>query len=120
MDPRQVEIFTEAVTLPITLEWMEDRLAVAAYCAGATVAGDQLRAILHYAARSHGYSVAGLDRLWVECSRRDIQLSGTQLRLLLMLARQTLKRHRRTRLRVVRPSDGTCIRLDTWRMMDMK
>lgn len=114
----KADIFTERLTLPITLRWVEDRLAVAAYCAGATVSADQLRAILHYAAQSHGYSVAGLDRLWLDCHGHETELTGTQLRLLLMLARQTIKRQQRTRLRVVRPTDGICVRLDSMRASD--
>jgi hypothetical protein len=115
MERRNADIFSETLRLPITIQWVEQRLAVAAYCTGALIAGDQLRAILHYAAQSHGYSVAGLDRLWLDCNRREIELTGTQLRLLLMLARQTLKRHQRTRLRIVKPSDGICVRLDSMR-----
>ena len=72
----------------ITPEWLDDRLAEANYCDTAEVGGAELRAIMDLAARSKGYYAAGLDRLRDVCNEKEVRLSGTDIRLLLMLARQ--------------------------------
>ena len=74
--------------LDVSIEWLEERLARAAYCAEMTIQGHHFRAIMDLAMRSKGFDVSGLSCLRELYDRDAVNISGTELRLLLMLARQ--------------------------------
>ena len=87
-------------TLNITPQWLEQQIQRAAYCSNATIPGDHFRALMDMAARVKGYEVSGLRDLREKYQYEDeIKLTGNELRVLLMLAKQA--RRLRPQLRVV-------------------
>src|SRR4051812_42495621 len=87
--------------LDVSVEWIEERLALAAYCAEMTIQGHHFRAIMDLAMRSKGFDVAGLAPLCEMYDHDKATLSGTQLRMLLMLASQAKRWNLRPRSEAV-------------------
>ena len=87
-------------TLNITPQWLEQQIQRAAYCSTATISGDHFRALMDMARRVKGYEVSGLRDLREKYQYEDeIKLTGNELRVLLMLAKQA--RRLRPQLRIV-------------------
>jgi len=105
MNDRDANLFINRLKAPIDLEWIEERLAEAAYCVNTRIRGDQLRAIVDLAMRSRGFNVSGLDRLRNASNQKEVELTGCQIRLLLMLARQALRWKLRPKLRLVHSNE---------------
>ena len=91
MNERDENLFKNYHDGVVTHEWLEERLKEAAYCVNTRIRGGLLAVIVDLAMRSRGFNVSGLDRLRDACSQRELELSGTQVRLLLMLAQQALR-----------------------------
>ena len=87
--------------LDITDEWLALRTARAAYCADATIPGDEFRAIYDLATRSKLFDLSGLEHLLEIYHRDEVDLDGNDLRILLMLASQAKRGRLKPRLRVV-------------------
>ena len=87
--------------LDITEEWLAERTARAAYCANATIPGDQFRAIYDLATRSKAFDLSGLEQLREIYHQDEVDLDGNDLRILLMLASRAKRGGLKPRLRVV-------------------
>ena len=87
--------------LEITDEWLVVCTARAAYCADATLPGDQFRAIYDMATRSKLFDLSGLEQLLEIYHLDEVDLDGNDLRILLMLASQAKRGRLKPRLRVV-------------------
>ena len=87
--------------LDITDEWLAVRTARAAYCADATIPGDQFRAIYDLATRSKLFDLFGTEHLREVYHQDEVNLDGNDLRILLMLASQAKRGRLKPRLRVV-------------------
>src|SRR5258706_16218440 len=80
---------------------LEMQLRRASYCAQVTIPGGQFRAILIRVRRVNAYEFSGLRRLENVVEREKVELSGKEVKLLLMLAIEPKRRRLRPRLRVV-------------------
>ena len=87
--------------LDITDEWLALRTARAAYCADATIPGDEFRAIYDLATRSKLFDLFGTEHLREVYHQDEVNLDGDDLRILLMLASQAKRGRLKPRLRVV-------------------
>ena len=86
----------------LTCEFLQKQMESAAYCASATLPGDQFRAILQLAMRNKAFAISSCAHLAELCDRDEVELPGPDLRLLLMLASKAHPRERRRKFRVVK------------------
>jgi hypothetical protein len=84
----------------LTLEFLQEQIDRAAYCASATVPGDQFSKILNLAMRNKAFPISGLARLMDKRHQDTVELSGEHLRLLLMLAINAHPHKRRPKSRI--------------------
>ena len=88
----------------ITPNWLDQQIQRASYCSTASITGDYFGALMTMAMRVNGYDSSGLPQLWAEFQYDDdVKLTGSELRALLMLAKQA--RGMRPQLRVVKSSN---------------
>jgi hypothetical protein len=88
--------------LRISNEWLDEHIARAACCSDGTINGDQFRALMILAMRAPGFDDSGLSRLLEDFQGQDeVRLTGNELRMLLMLAKQVKHMDSRPRLHVV-------------------
>ena len=87
-------------SLNITAQWLDDRLARAAYCSTATIPREHFDTLMDMAMRLRGYETLGLRILRVRLQdEHEVTLTGNELRGLLLLAKQATRL--RPQLRVV-------------------
>ena len=93
--------------LRISNEWLDEHIARAACCTDGTINADRFRALMILAMRAPDFDDSGLGRLLeVFRGQDEIQLTGDELRTLLMLAKQVKQKDSRPRLHVVYGSAG--------------
>ena len=85
----------------VDLSVLATQLRRVSYCARATISGEHFRAILNLAMRVKAFDFSGLRRLENVVDDEEVELSGKEIKLLLMLAIEAKRRHLRPRLRVV-------------------
>jgi hypothetical protein len=99
--------------LEVTEQWLHEQVAKAEYCTNATVAGDHFRAILDLAMRDKAYDISGLRHVENLVDSEQVELSGPDLRVLLMLATQAKRRNLKPRFGVVRAPTNKGLEPDT-------
>ena len=87
--------------IDLSLETLETQLRRESYCARATIPAKHFRALLNLAMRVKAFDISGLRRLENVVDGEEVELSGKEIKLLLMLAIEAKRRHLRPRLRVV-------------------
>ena len=86
--------------LNITSDWLEEQLQRAISCSTASLSSDYFRALMCMAMRVKEYHTCGMSYLWDNFQYEDeVKLTGSELRILLSLAK--LARKMRPNLRVV-------------------
>jgi hypothetical protein len=93
---------TNSNSTDLTCEFLQKQMERAAYCASATLPGDQFRAILQLAMRNKAFAISSCAHLAEMCEHEEVELTGHDLRLLLMLASKAHPRERRRKFRVVK------------------
>src|SRR4051812_23299003 len=88
--------------LRISNQWLDERIARAVCCSQGTIDGNHFRALMILAMRAPEFNDSGLGRLLEEFQgQEEVQLTGDELRMLLMLAKQVKQKDSRPRLHVV-------------------
>jgi hypothetical protein len=72
------------------------------YCSEARVRGDEFRAIFDLATRVKAFDLAKLEHLEAAVDRKDVELTGAEMRSLLMLALQAKRAALPRRVRALR------------------
>jgi hypothetical protein len=86
----------------ISNQWLDEHIARAACCSDGTIHGDHFRALMILAMRAPEFDASGLGRLLEEFQgQEEVHLTGDELRMLLMLAKQVKQKDSRPRLHVV-------------------
>ena len=88
--------------IDVSIGMLETQLRRASYCARAAIPGEQFRAILSYAMRVKNYDISGLRHFGKVADDEQVELSGTEIKLLLCLAIEAKRRGLPPRLRIVR------------------
>jgi hypothetical protein len=87
----------------ITCEFLQKHMERAARCTGATLSGDEFRAILSLATRRKTFGALGLGHLLQMQDQGEVKLLGHELRSLLVLASKAHPRERRRSFRAPVP-----------------
>ena len=83
--------------LNIRVETLETQLRRAAKCAHTTIPAEEFRAIVSLATRVKAYDFSGLSQVENTIDSEEVELTGKQLRLLLMLAIEARRRNLKSR-----------------------